>query len=118
MKVLLFMIFLHIIDDFCLQKATLCDLKQKKMWNEKAPDPMYRFDYIVALIMHSFSWSFMIMIPFLKVEENITFTAIFVLNVLIHSFVDDLKANKSKINLITDQTIHICQIIITYFILG
>jgi len=35
-------------------------------------------------------------------------------NTLIHAIVDDLKANKHKINLIQDQTIHFMQILLTF----
>ena len=37
----------------------------------------------------------------------------FVINGLIHMFVDNLKANKFKINLIQDQSIHLVQILVT-----
>ena len=41
---------------------------------------------------------------------------IFILNIGVHMIVDDLKANKKKINLIADQSIHLMQIIATWFI--
>ena len=117
--ILLSMIFLHIIDDYGLQ-GIMKDLKQKQWWQKNAPDQLYRYDYIVALIMHSFSWTFMIMIP-------ITLASIFhykdkwsiflyIINIIIHAITDDLKANQRKINLIEDQTIHILQIILTWFL--
>ena len=37
-------------------------------------------------------------------------------NTEIHMYVDNLKANELKINLIVDQSIHIAQIIITYIL--
>lgn len=95
-------------------------MKQKKWWQENAPQKLYKYDYIVALIMHSMSWSFMIMLPItISVNFNVStfFAIIFVGNTIIHAVVDDLKANKLKINLIVDQSIHILQIIITYVIL-
>jgi len=70
--ILLAMIFCHIIDDYCLQQGCLSKLKQKKFWEENAPQKMYRYDYIVALIIHAFSWTFMMMLPiFLSVNFNI-----------------------------------------------
>ena len=57
------MIFLHIIDDYCLQAPCLCDLKQKSFWEKNAPQKLYRNDYLCALLMHDLSWSFMIMLP-------------------------------------------------------
>jgi hypothetical protein len=114
------MIFLHIVDDYYLQSNLLSLLKQKKYWEENAPDTKYKYDYIWALIMHAFSWAFMIMLPigFLKgFYVDVTFVIIFISNVLIHAVVDHIKANKLKINLWTDQLIHMIQIIITAIIL-
>lgn len=107
------MIFLHIVDDYILQ-GILAQMKQKKFWEENAPEEMYEYDYIWALIMHSFSWTFMIMLP-LMTSGEITplFCVCFVANILIHGYVDDLKANRHKINLWQDQLIHIVQIIVT-----
>lgn len=115
--ILLTMIFLHIIDDYCLQ-GILAQMKQKKFWKEQAPDELYKYDYIWALIMHSFSWTFMIMLPLIFVSPiNPAFYVIFVVNLAIHAYVDNLKANKHKINLWQDQLIHLAQIILTFIIL-
>jgi hypothetical protein len=112
--IFLFMVFCHILDDFVLQAPCLCNLKQKSFWRKNISETNYKYDYIVALIMHAFSWSFMIMVPCLIFN---TFNPIvFLVNVAIHAFVDDLKANKGKINLIIDQTIHLFQIFITWII--
>jgi hypothetical protein len=35
-------------------------------------------------------------------------------NMLIHGIVDDMKANRKKINLIVDQLIHLAQVVITW----
>ena len=113
--IILAMIFCHIVDDYYLQ-GWLASAKQKKWWEENAPQKLYNHDYIMALIMHSMSWSFMIMLPiaFMKgFNINNLFLIVFVENTIIHAVVDDLKANRLKINLWQDQIIHICQIIIT-----
>lgn len=118
--VLLLMIFLHIIDDYKLQAGVLNNLKQKKFWEENAPDELYKYDYIWALIMHSFSWSFMIMLPIafkMGFKLDLSFILMFILNVIIHANTDDMKANRHQINLIQDQLIHIGQIIFTAIIL-
>ena len=110
------MIFLHIIDDYVLQAPCLCDLKQKSFWEKNAPDKQYRFDYIIALIMHAFSWSFMIMLPIaVAINFNIgaTFAFSLLFNTAIHALTDDLKANKKVINLWVDQVTHIMQILAT-----
>lgn len=113
--VLLLMIFLHIVDDYYLQ-GWLSSAKQKEWWKKNAPQALYKNDYQWALFMHSFSWSFMVMLPIafvLSFKVHLLFWICFWTNVAIHGIVDDLKANKRKINLITDQMIHIAQIIIT-----
>lgn len=118
--VLLLMIFLHIVDDYKLQAGVLNNLKQKKFWEENAPDELYKYDYIWALIMHSFSWSFMIMLPIafkMGLKLDLSFILMFILNVIIHANTDDMKANRHQINLIQDQLIHIGQIILTAIIL-
>ena len=117
--IVLLMIFCHIVDDYYLQ-GWLASAKQKKYWQANAPEKMYKYDYIWALIMHSFSWAFMIMLPIaysLSFNINIAFLIAFVVNVIVHAFTDDAKANKRKINLWTDQIIHLCQITFTAIIL-
>ena len=115
--IFLTMIFLHIVDDYYLQ-GILAQLKQKKFWKEQAPDELYKYDYIWALIMHAFSWTFMIMLPLIFVSPiSPAFYVIFVVNLAIHAYVDNLKANKHKINLWQDQLIHLAQIILTFIIL-
>jgi hypothetical protein len=109
------MIFCHIVDDYYLQ-GWLASAKQKKYWQDNAPDKVYRHDYIWALLMHSFSWSFMIMLPIAFVYEfNISkfFVYIFILNVIVHAITDNEKANKFTINLWVDQLIHLSQITLT-----
>lgn len=112
------MVFCHIVDDYYLQ-GKLALFKQKSWWEKNAPDQLYKYDYIVGLMMHSFSWAFMIMLP-IAVSQSFDigagFAAMFVVNTAVHAIVDHLKANKRKINLITDQSIHICQIIVTFLI--
>lgn len=115
---LLLMIFCHIVDDYYLQ-GWLASAKQKKYWQENAPEKLYKYDYIWALIMHSFSWAFMIMLPIaysLSFNINIAFLIAFIVNVIIHAITDDLKANKRKINLWEDQIIHLIQIGLTAYI--
>ena len=116
--ILLSMIFLHIIDDYKLQ-GILANMKQKIWWKEqKEYKELYKYDYIVALITHSFSWSFMIMLPIaVSLNFNIgLWVFAYIINMIIHAVVDTLKANALKINLVTDQTIHIAQIVVTWLI--
>ena len=116
------MLFCHIVDDYYLQ-GILASMKQKSWWKKHTSDPLYKHDYIMALCEHAFSWTFMIFLPmfiahFFGIQLNEKFIiALFCLNWGIHIITDDLKANKLKINLIQDQLIHICQIIITGILL-
>lgn len=114
MSLFLIMFILHCIDDFCLQTHWLSNGKQKLWWEKVAPDEKYKYDYIIALLIHAFEWSAMISIPLIFMGLSpILLGIIFIVNGLIHAYVDDLKANKHKLNLIQDQLIHIVQLIIT-----
>lgn len=119
---LLGMLFLHIVDDYYLQ-GWLASAKQKSWWEKNAPDKLYKNDYIMALVEHAFSWTFMIMlIPTIYTYLNpcdlchkmYVFT--FCFNWGIHGIIDDCKANKKNINLIQDQLVHILQILMTWII--
>ena len=113
--IILAMVFCHIVDDYYLQ-GWLASAKQKKWWEENAPQKLYNHDYIMALIMHSMSWSFMIMLPIaisMSFNVSMLFVIVFILNAVIHALVDNLKANKLQISLITDQLIHLSQIFAT-----
>lgn len=95
------MVFCHIIDDYYLQ-GWLASAKQKEYWQKNAPQEIYKRDYIWALIMHSFSWAFMIMLPVAysySFVVGVPFMIGFLINMIIHAITDDLKANKKKINL-------------------
>lgn len=118
--ILLLMIFLHIVDDYYLQ-GILAKMKQKSWWEENAPDKKYKCDYIVALICHAFSWTFLIMLPWLfiyKFTPPYLYYILFILNWGVHAIIDDLKANKKKINLVIDQTLHLAQILVTWTLLS
>ena len=122
--ILLWMIFNHVIDDYFLL-GILATLKQKDYWKEESQkkhidfdNSIYKYDYIPALFMHSFSWSFMIMFP-LVIYTNFTINTVpvigvFLINLIIHFVTDDVKANWKVINLCTDQTIHMIQIFATW----
>lgn len=113
--VILLMIFLHIVDDYYLQ-GILANLKQRQWWRNNAPDPLYKYDWLVALIMHSISWSFSVMFPialYNRFDVEASFLLAFIINAIIHAIIDNLKANQLKINLIADQCAHMAQILIT-----
>jgi len=117
--IILSMIFLHIVDDYYLQ-GCLASMKQKVWWKKNYPNELYKYDYIWALIMHSFSWTFMIMLPIvisMSFKVGAIFIILFFVNIIIHAVTDNAKANKGCINLWQDQLIHMIQIIATGIIL-
>lgn len=117
---LIFMIFAHITDDYYLQ-GWLASAKTKNWWKKNASDKLYSKDYIMALFCHSLSWSIMVFLPIIiyslynQIDLN-WFYLVLPINLIIHAIIDDLKANKFKINLIIDQSIHFIQIFITWII--
>ena len=117
--ILIWMMFMHIADDYYLQ-GILASMKQKTWWKrQESYNNKYKYDYIVALIMHSFSWAFMIMLPIALVMSftiSIWFVIALLINTVIHCIVDNLKANKMIINLVADQSIHMVQIIVTFIV--
>ena len=121
---LISMLFCHIIDDYYLQ-GILASMKQKSWWEKNYPNEKYKNDYLMALFMHSASWSFMVLLPtsiYALINSFfdsfwIIWFVMWIINLIIHMVVDNLKANKLKINLMTDQIIHIIQIIITFILL-
>lgn len=115
--ILFSMFFMHIVDDYYLQ-GILAKMKQKKWWKENTNDNRYRYDYIIALLMHAFSWAFLTLIPIVLYLQRlyVWLCVALLINAVTHCIVDDLKANKLKINLIADQSIHIIQLIITWIV--
>lgn len=121
MHVLFAMVFFHILDDFFLQSAWLVSGKQKSWWEANVPDPLYKNDYVMALLMHSFSWACSIMIPIglaLHWEIPCICYIMIIINAVVHAIVDHFKANKHAINLITDQLIHLLQILVTFIVVS
>lgn len=121
-KVLLLMLLLHVIDDFGLQGVCLSNLKQKEYWKNilgEKYNNKYDNDYKMALLMHSLSWSIMTSLPiiFMTNVSDIALLLIVIINAIIHYIVDDAKANKFKINLVQDQSIHLTQILIVWLII-
>ena len=108
------MLFCHVIEDFHIQ-GILANLKQANWWKESVEDfEPYCRDYIVALLIHGFEWSFFVHIPlmwFIGFTPAVCISLF--INTLLHSFIDDLKCNKELTNLKQDQLLHIIQIALT-----
>ena len=125
-KVLLLMFLFDIIDDFVLQPICLSKLKQKKYWIEECKKynlniSKYDTDYITALLLHGLSWSIMIHVPLMflgGIRDDFFLLLSVLFNAVIHAFIDNLKANKLKINLDVDQCLHGFQIVITWIVLS
>lgn len=125
--VLILMLFAHIVDDFYLQ-GILAKMKQQQWWIDNAPKiddgqerykyaKKYCLDYIPALIIHSLSWAVMITLPILFASKWNPRWIVYLMigiNLIIHAIIDDLKANKKRLNLIEDQSIHFVQILMTW----
>lgn len=114
------MILCHVIDDFVFQPICLSKLKQEDWWlKQDEYNTKYKNDYKMALLIHSLSWSAMILLPiifFTEISGSVLFW-IFIINTFIHYVVDDLKCNEKKLNLVQDQTIHFMQILLTFLII-
>ena len=120
--ILIVMLFLHILADFHLQ-GILANLKQKKWWKEELEKykfsynekEFYKNDWIPVLIIHSFEWTFIMMIPALFTGVNIwLYLGLLVFNTLFHFIIDDLKCNKYMLNLVADQLFHFIQVLVTW----
>lgn len=130
-------LFLHVWSDFYKQ-GWLAQSKCKKWWLEQKEAtvvnlkgtreiiPLYINDYWGMLGAHSVHWTFCVMLPSIIYgifhTHNIeTFGLIalimFIVNTVIHSFIDNLKANAMRINLLQDQLFHLIQIILTVLFL-
>ena len=112
---ILLMIFCHVVADYNLQ-GWLASAKQQSYWEANAPDKKYKYDYLCALVTHSFAWTFMVMLPLaylLEFDINAWFVCMFAWNLIAHALVDHMKANWKIINLWVDQLIHFGQIALT-----
>ncbi len=117
LKIIVLMILLHLVDDFVFQPVCLSRFKQKTYWSG------YRFskfekDWIAGLVCHGFEWSSMVMLPWFFVDCNeVVFILTWFVSAVIHCFVDHLKCNCEKINLITDQSIHLMQVLLMWLVM-
>ena len=122
-KLVLFAVMLeaHIIVDFHMQ-GILAKLKQESEWlNHPEYKEMYKNDWAIAMWLHAFEWTFVVMLPLAYLhhwEITNVFAICFVVNMVVHAATDHLKANMRDISLVADQTIHIIQILAMMYFLG
>ena len=111
------MIFLHIIADYLVQNDFMATYKQKKNWEQYIKETgKYKHDYIVVLLVHAFSWSFITFLPLLLITEVWIWVPLVILNCFVHASTDDMKCNQLEINLIVDQLLHLLQIVLSLII--
>lgn len=106
------MLAMHVIEDFHIQ-GKMADMKQSSFWEKY--DSRYGGDYIPVLILHGIEWSVLVALPLMVADGFQTSAGLVVLifvNALLHSYIDHLKCNEFRINLIQDQAIHITQIVL------
>ena len=120
-RIFLLMVFCHVIEDFHVQ-GILADLKQRMWWKDNVTQKgfghRYDKDYLAALLIHGFEWSFFVHIPvmyFINFDPIVCISII--INAIIHAIIDDLKCNRLKLNLWQDQILHLTQIAATSVIL-
>jgi len=120
--ILLAMVFAHIFADFVFQNNFMSLYKQKKTWDielQNVPEnkrKMYKRDYIVVLLVHSFSWAFITFLPLLYYECYWYYIILVILQTPIHAYIDDTKCNILAINLVTDQALHLVQIVLPFIL--
>lgn len=115
--ILLAMLFMHILADFNLQ-GVLAKMKQQRWWAKRNGG---KYDYITALIIHGYSWSFMVHIPFalliLLLEISLhmpTLAMSIIVHATLHAIIDHEKANKHCFTLAEDQIFHGIQLVIIW----
>jgi hypothetical protein len=114
--ILVLMLLGHLVADYTLQ-GWLADGKQESWWKKVCSGEIphkYKYDYIAALVCHAIYWSIFECAPFYTSDY---FLLAIILNAGVHAIVDDLKANRRRINLIQDQMIHLIQILLTFAVL-
>lgn len=110
--ILLTMIFLHIVDDFYLQ-GILAKMKRRKGNGN--------YDYTAALIIHGYSWSWMVHLPFTslmvlcdKFQHAPTLALSIILHAGLHAIIDHEKTNNHWFGLAEDQIFHIVQVVLIW----
>lgn len=125
--VLFIMVLAHIIADFNIQNDVIAKFKCKDFWKNNYPDKLYRYDYIIVLFIHGFTWSIIVSLPLIVygfiyfgngANYNILLQILF--HTAFHAWIDNAKANLKEINLIQDQILHLLQVVLIWsiYILG
>ena len=114
--ILLKMLFMHCIGDYILQGDFLSAAKRKSFWIDKTNEKTNSLEHYVILFIHAYIWAFCITLPLFNLISSIKIILSIVINCILHMYIDNLKANKKVITLLTDQLLHLSQIIVTYLL--
>lgn len=114
---ILSMFLMHVIGDSIFQSITLSMKKRKYYWKDY--NDYRNYLYIFYLLLHSFIWSTtihfsLILIMGIKIITRM-FIISYIINILLHSVIDDMKANRKMIGMIIDQFLHSLQILLTFY---
>ena len=118
-------LLLHLLADFTLQ-GWFANGKQRAWWEQQCAEhgvdfSKYRYDYICALVSHSFFWAAVTFLPMIVMTNwpyDWLAVVFLTVQVIVHAVVDDLKANKFKLNLVQDQLVHVLQVAVAAAIYG
>lgn len=129
--VLMCMLAAHVFADYFLQ-GVMAQMKQRNWWRLQVKDydkSIYRNDHKAVLLNHSFQWSFVVLLPVLydiyykawgfepfAIKTVSIYIGLIVMNTFVHYKIDNLKANKNAISLVTDQLVHFAQIVVTWLV--
>lgn len=124
-KLFALVLALHHLADYNLQGA-LCHLKQESFWrkacrecewcSETVAFRKYGRDYRAGLACHALYWTLVTYAPliFHPLTPSAFAWGLIIANSAFHYWVDDLKANRWRINLVQDQLLHLAQICVTF----
>lgn len=118
MKILFFMLLLHIIYIFVLAPVQLDYLKNEQKNEETNSSKRFkqfmRYDWLVALIINALCWSIVVHLPLFPIASGLVLFISVGLNAFIYAWLDNLKENKRTVGLLFTQVINLGQLLITY----
>ena len=127
-KIVLLCLLGHYFADFTLQ-GCLAQMKQKQWWidtinkynSEHVSNPidldLYKNDWRTSLFAHGLYWSLITFLPIILFTNTNDFFLIFIVffNAIVHTVIDNMKANLHMMTLKQDQAWHFIQISLTLF---
>ena len=108
---------MHCIGDYTLQGDFLSAAKRKSFWINKINEKTNSLEHYIILFIHAYIWAFCITLPLFNLISSSKLILSIIINCILHMYIDNLKANRKVITLLTDQLLHLLQIIVTYLLL-